>query len=71
MRKIKQHVKVGDRVRHRDTGWTGEVVKTHGVVSGQALQSGGHQDAKVRWDQNGRVSLVTLVAATLTVVTNA
>ncbi len=55
-------LKTKDRVRHRDSGWTGTVVKTHNS-RGELLRSGGHQDVVVRWDRNGRESRVTLAAA--------
>ena len=64
MRQPTQHFFVGDLVRHRDTAWTGRVVKTH-TRSGALLQSGNHQDVIVRWDRNGRESRVSPAMANL------
>lgn len=43
----------GDRVQHRLSGWTAEVLRY--VYTGRS--SGGYY--KVRWDANGEVSRVT------------
>ena len=67
MRTPKQYVKIGDRVRARDTGWLGTVTKTHNG-RGEMLQSGGHQDARVRWDKNGCEGRTVLVGKNLEVV---